>query len=98
MTLILNTRELAQRAEPYMAYLSQAGSNRAEIGPTWPKPRFESGIPLGLWQVLLQKNTENEIKVRWLKLGKSRQVSAKVTRWPFLSLIEAVDLFLDHII
>ena len=48
MTLILNTRELAQRAEPYMAYLSQAGSNRAEIGPTWPKPRFESGIPLGL--------------------------------------------------
>lgn len=48
MILILNTRELAQRAEPYMAYLSQAGSSEAGVGPTWPKPRFESGIPLGL--------------------------------------------------
>ena len=48
MTLILNTRELAQRAEPYMAYLSQAGSSGARVGPTWPKSRFEPEIPLSL--------------------------------------------------
>ena len=31
-----------------MAYLSQAGNSGAGVSPTWPKPRFEPGVPLGL--------------------------------------------------
>lgn len=78
--------------------VSLSWSQWSSLALTWPNTKFGPGITSGPWQVLLQKNTENGVKVKRVETEViTKSVNLSHFTAFIVGFIVAANLLLDHI-